>query len=532
MSESGYDYVIVGAGSAGCTLAARLTEDPGVRVLLLESGGKDRSPNIKIPAAFGKQFHTKLDWDYSTVPQAGCANRELYSPRGRSLGGSSSMNAMLYVRGRPIDYDLWESEGATGWGWQDVEPYFRRAEDHAGGADEIHGAGGPLRTMKVRSPHDLTNQFYAAAEAAGIPYNRDYNGPEQDGVSPSQVTQHGGKRWSAADAYLKPNMKRPNLTVRTNATVLGLDLEGDRVTGVRLSGRRGRTETVRADRDVVLCAGAYGSPQLLMVSGIGPADHLADVGVDVRHDLPGVGQNLHDHPFCVCIWDAHDGPSLLDAEKPRALLEWVMRKSGPLTSPVAEALGFVKTRPGLPAADVQFHMAPAYYVDHGETVYEGHACTIGPVLVTPKSRGQLTLRTADPSDHPLIDPNALSEPEDVESMLAGMELAREIARSGPYAQSLGKELFPGPDVTDRQALEDDLRQRVELIYHPVGTCRIGPLEAGGVVDPDLRVHGIEGLRVVDASVMPVVPGGNTNAPTIMVAEKAADHILGKVPTPA
>ena len=252
----------------------------------------------------------------------------------------------------------------------------------------------------------------------------------------------------------------------------------------------------------------------------------------VRHDLPGVGQNLHDHPFCVCIWDAHDGPSLLDAEKPRALLEWVLRKSGPLTSPVAEALGFVKTRPGLPAADVQFHMAPAYYVDHGETVYEGHACTIGPVLVTPKSRGQLTLRSADPSDHPLIDPNALSEPEDVESMLAGMELAREIAHSGPYAESLGKELFPGPDVTDRQMLEDDLRQRVELIYHPVGTCRIGPPEAGGVVDSDLRVHGLEGLRVVDASVMPVVPGGNTNAPTIMVAEKAADHILGKVPAPA
>ena len=237
MSE--YDYVIVGAGSAGCTLAARLTEDPAVRVLLLEAGGKDRSPNIKIPAAFGKQFHTKLDWDYSTVPQAGCANRQLYSPRGRALGGSSSMNAMLYVRGRPLDYDLWESEGAAGWGWQDVEPYFRRAEDHAAGADEIHGAGGPLRTSKVRSPHDLTNQFYAAAEAAGVPYNRDYNGPEQDGVSPAQVTQHGGKRWSAADAYLKPNIKRPNLHVRTNVAVRGLQLEGDRVTGVELAGRRG-----------------------------------------------------------------------------------------------------------------------------------------------------------------------------------------------------------------------------------------------------------------------------------------------------
>jgi choline dehydrogenase-like flavoprotein len=263
-----------------------------------------------------------------------------------------------------------------------------------------------------------------------------------------------------------------------------------------------------------------------MLSGIGPAGHLQEVGVPVRHELPGVGQNLHDHPFCVCIWDAHDGPSLLDAEKPRAMLEWLLRRSGPLTSPVAEALAFVKTRPGLPAADIQFHMAPAYYVDHGATEYEGHAVTIGPVAITPKSRGHLELRSADPADNPRIFTNALTEPEDVESMLAGMELAREIARSGPYAESLGEELFPGPDVTDRAALEDDLRSRVELIYHPVGTCRMGAGEEA-VVDPDLRVRGLEGVRVVDASVMPIIPGGNTNAPTIMVAEKAADHILGR-----
>jgi len=436
------------------------------------------------------------------------------------------MNAMLYVRGRPLDYDLWESEGAEGWGWAGVEPYFKRAEDYSGGADEIHGAGGPLRTTKVRSPHELTNQFYAAAEAAGIPYTRDYNSPEQDGAGPAQVTQHSGARWSTADAYLKPNLGRPNLTVRTKVKVEGLELEGDRVVGVRVSAGRSGFEVLRPGREVVLCAGSYGSPQLLMLSGIGPAGHLEQVGVQVRHDLPGVGQNLHDHPFCVCIWDAHDGPSLLDAEKPRAMLEWLLRRSGPLTSPVAEALAFVKTRAGLPAADVQFHMAPAYYVDHGATAYEGHAVTIGPVAIAPKSRGHVELRSSDPADAPRILTNALTEPEDVESMLAGMELAREVAHSGPYARSLGKELFPGEDVTDRQALEDDLRSRVELIYHPVGTCRMGSGDRA-VVDSDLRVRGLEGLRVVDASIMPVIPGGNTNAPTIMVAEKAADHILGR-----
>jgi choline dehydrogenase len=528
---SQFDYVIVGAGSAGCVLAARLSEDPTVQVLLLEAGGGNRHPNVTIPAAFGKQFHTKLDWDYWTEPEPGCADRRLYSPRGRMLGGSSSMNAMLYVRGRPLDYDMWESQGAAGWGWSDVEPYFKKAEDYSGGADEVHGEGGPLRTTKVRSPHDLTNQFYAAAEAAGIPYNPDYNTPEQEGVSPAQVTQHGGRRWSTADAYLKPNAKRPNLTVRTKVQVTGLEMDGERVTGVRLAAGRDGSEVVRCAREVILAAGAYGSPQLLMLSGIGPAGHLESVGIPPVHELPGVGQNLHDHPFCVCIWDAHDGPSLVDAEKPRALLEWILRRSGPLTSSVAEAFAFVRTRSGLPAADIQFHMAPAYYVDHGATTYEGHAVTIGPVLVTPKSRGHLELRSADWADKPRIFTNALTEPEDVESMVDGMELAREIARSGPYGQSLGKELFPGDGVTDRQALEDDLRSRVELIYHPVGTCRMGD-DDDAVVDADLRVRGLEGLRVVDASIMPVVPGGNTNAPTIMVAEKAADHILGRVPTAA
>ena len=524
-----YDYVIVGAGSAGCVLAARLAEDPSTRVLVLEAGVSDRHPNVMIPAAFGKQFHTKLDWDFATEPEPGAHGRSLYMPRGKSLGGSSSMNAMLYVRGRPADYDGWERDGATGWGWDDVLPYFKKSERYFGGDSDLHGGQGPLEVSKVRSPLDLTHKFYAAAEAVGIPYNPDYNGTEQEGISPSQVTQRGGRRWSASDAFLRPAMKRgDNLEVVTGAKVHGLEWEGERVVGVRYSaGRLRKQETVaRAARETIVCAGAIGSPQLLMVSGIGPAAHLEEHGVRVRHDLPGVGQNLHDHPYVVLVWDAHDNRSLLDAEKPKAMLEWLLRRSGPLSSPVAEALAFVRTRPDLPAADIEFHVAPAYFVEHGAATYEGNALTTGPTLLSPKSRGEVTLRSSDPFAKPRIQVNVLQEQEDVDSMVAGVELAREIGRSGPLAGVLGQELFPGEQIQGREAIEDDLRRRVELIYHPVGTCRMG---SGGeaVLDPELRVRGVEGLRVVDASVFPTIPGGNTNAPTMMVAEKAADLIRGR-----
>src|SRR4051794_11926549 len=319
------DYVIVGAGSAGCVLANRLTEDPGVRVVLLEAGGKDRSPNIKIPAAFAQQFHTKLDWDYYSEPEPGAANRKLYLPRGKSLGGSSSMNAMLYVRGRPLDYDLWEQQGASGWGWNDVRPYFLKAENDERGASEHHGAGGPVNIQNQRSPRRINADFIKAAQAAGIPRATDYNSPEQDGVDMFQVFQKHGRRWSAADAYLRPAMKRPNLEVLTHATVEGLELEGDRVTGVRYHGRIGGTKTVRAEREVILSAGAFGSPQLLMLSGIGPADHLRQVGVTVRHELPGVGQNLQDHPFITMLNESNDAHSLYKADAPKNMAEWVLR---------------------------------------------------------------------------------------------------------------------------------------------------------------------------------------------------------------
>ncbi len=521
-----YDYIIVGAGSAGCVLANRLSEDPSVRVLLLEAGGKDRSLKIKIPAAFPEQFHTKLDWDYATEPEPHVDGRSLFIPRGKVLGGSSSMNAMLYVRGRPLDYDGWEAQGAPGWGYADVLPYFIKAEDNVRGASEHHGAGGPLHVEEQRSPRPLNRRLLAASEAAGIPRIVDYNGPEQDGCSMAQVTQRGGRRFSAADAYLRPALGRPNLEVRTKVTVLGVELDGDRAAGVRLRKGRGSVEVVRAEREVLLSAGAIGSPQLLLLSGIGPADELRAAGVEVRHDLPGVGRNLQDHPFVTMIWEVSDQQTLYGADGPRSLAEWLLRKSGKLSSTVAEVLAFTRTRGGLPAADIQFHMGAAYFEDHGADTYDGHCMVIAPVLVSPQARGQVWLRSADPTAKPCIITNTLSAPEDVESMIAGMRLARDIAAQSPLREIVLKTLKPEIDSIEREDLEADLRRRLMLIYHPVGTARMSDTHADAVVDSRLSVHGLEGLRVIDASIMPRITGGNTNAPTIMIAERGADLIRG------
>lgn len=518
-----YDYVIVGAGSAGCVLANRLTEDPAVRVLLIEAGRRDRHPNIKIPAAFAKQFQTKLDWDLATEAEPHCDNRSLYVPRGKGLGGSSSMNAMLYVRGNPLDYDGWAAVGAEGWGWDEVRPYFLKAEDNQRGDSEHHATGGPLRVEDARSPRPLTGRFLAACEEAGVPRIDDYNGPEQDGASMVQVTQRGGRRWSTADAYLRPAQKRPNLEVVTGALVCGVEITNGIATGVRYSRRRGGERVARAEREVILAAGAIGSPQLLMLSGVGPAAQLREAGVPVVHDLPGVGENLQDHPYVSCVWDVPGGGSLADAEKPKALLEYLLRRSGPLSSSVAEAFAFVRSRPGLPAPDLQFHFAPAYFVDNGFEEYDGHAITMGPVLVKPRARGWVRLRSADPAAKPRILTNSLSDDEDVAALVAGVRLSREIAAAGPFAEALGRELFPGAEVDTDEAIAADARRRAELLYHPVGTCRIGT-GPEAVVSPALQVHGLQRLRVVDASVMPLIPGGNTNAPTIMIAEKAADLI--------
>jgi choline dehydrogenase len=519
---SNADYVIVGAGSAGCVLAARLSEDPDVNVTLIEAGGKGRHPNIAIPAAFAKQFKTKLDWDFATEPEPYCDQRSLYVPRGRGLGGSSNMNAMLYVRGRPLDYDLWERDhGATGWGWSNVLPYFLKAEDNQRGRSEFHSSGGPVRIEDERSPRKLTGRFMAATANAGVPRIDDYNGPEQDGVAPVQVFQKNGRRWSAADAYLRPVLKRNNLRVLTNKLVTGVEVTNGRASGVKL----GDGEVIKAEREVLLAAGAIGSPQLLLLSGIGPAGDLGEVGIPVVHELPGVGANLQDHPYCTPVWESSQPESLYGADKPKYLLEWVLRRSGPLTSSVAEAFAFIRSRPGLPAPDIQFHFAPAYFVDHGNEEFEGHAFTAGPVLVTPRSRGTVTLRSADPSAKPRILTNTLAEPEDVAALVSAIKLVREWVKAEPLAEATRREIYPGPTVTSDEDLEAWLRAHVELIYHPSGTCKMGAGD-DAVVDPQLRVRGIDGLRVCDASVFPLIPGGNTAAPTMMVAEKGADLIRG------
>jgi choline dehydrogenase len=523
------DYVIVGAGSAGCVLANRLSEDPSVKVTLIEAGGSDRDLKVRMPAAFANQFHTRLDWDFATEPEPAVDGRSLYVPRGKMLGGSSSMNAMLYVRGRPLDYDLWEKQGATGWGWKDVLPYFLRSEDNVRGASEFHGAGGELRVSEQRSPRaDVDRRLIEACVAAGIPRIDDYNGPEQDGVAMAQVTQRDGRRWSCADAFLRPALKRSNLELISRATVVGLELEGERATGVRYR-RRGRVRVAGAGREVILAAGAIGSPQILLLSGIGPGQHLREVGVDLRHELPGVGRNLHDHPFVTVLYELARGPSLYRADSPRHLAEWLLRRTGPLTSTAAEVFAFVRSRPGLPAPDLQFHMGGLYFEDHGQEEFDGHAMTIAPVLVSTKSRGAVWLRSADPHEKPRILTNSLSEPDDVDSLIAGMKLAREIAAQPPLADLVEREIKPGPDAGDRDALEADLRRRLMLIYHPVGTCRMSDTGEDAVVDSKLHVHGIDGLRVADASVMPTISGGNTNAATIMIGEKASDLIRGRAP---
>jgi choline dehydrogenase-like flavoprotein len=440
------------------------------------------------------------------------------------------MNAMLYVRGRPLDYDLWESQGAAGWGWREVLPYFLKSEDNVRGASEFHGAGGPLRVSNQRSPRaEVDRRLIAASEAAGIRRSHDYNGPEQDGVAMFQVNQRDGRRWSTADAFLRPAMKRPNLEVMTRTRTLRVDLEGDRAVGVQIDRPRTHGRSIRAEREVILSAGAIQSPQLLLLSGIGSADEVRSIGLEARHNLPGVGRNLQDHPFVTLIWEISDQNTLHRADRPKPLAEWVLRRTGPLTSSVAEVVAFVRTRPGLPAADVQFHMGAAYYEDHGAETYDGHCAVIAPVLVSPQARGQVWLRSADPTAKPRIVTNSLSAPDDLRSLVDGMELAREIASQGPMREIIVSEIKPGSDQRDRTDLESDLRRRLMLIYHPVGTCRMSDVGDDAVVDSSLRVHGLKNLRVVDASVMPIIPGGNTNAPTIMLAERAADLIRGRMP---
>jgi choline dehydrogenase len=517
-----FDYVIVGAGSAGCALANRLSEDPQVRVLVLEAGGPDRKQEIQIPAAFAKLFKTSFDWAYETEPQAHLGNRRLYWPRGKMLGGSSSMNAMMYIRGHRHDYDAWRDQGNPGWGFAEVLPYFRRLENEERGASEFHGVGGPLNIADLRTVNPLTRAFLAGAQEIGIPATIDFNGLQQEGVGLTQVTQKRGKRHSTAVAYLKPALSRANLEVTTWAQATRILFEGGRAVGLAYL-HDGKTEQVRAKREVILAGGAINSPQLLLLSGVGSAEQLSPMGIKVIRDLPGVGQNLQDHLVAIAAFQCTQPITLASAERLSNIMKFLLFKDGPLTSNIAEAAGFVKSRSTLPAPDLELIFAPVYFIDHGFGNPPGHGFTIGAVLLQPESRGQITLGSPDPLAPPLIQPNYLSTPSDATTLVDGVKLARRIAQASAFATYRGEEIIPGPSAQSDEAIAEQVRHYAQTLYHPVGTCKMGsdPL---AVVDEELRVRGVEGLRVVDASVIPTVPRGHTNAPTVMIAEKAADLI--------
>jgi choline dehydrogenase len=513
-----YDYVIVGAGSAGCVLASRLSEDPDVRVLLLEAGPPDVNQNIHVPLGYLQLGGTEVDWDYDSGPERECSGRRIPLPRGRVLGGSSSINAMVYIRGNHLDYDEW---GVPGWGWADLMPYFLKAEDNERGASEWHGAGGPLPVSEGRSDNAISRAFVDAGVQAGLPRNDDFNGAEQDGVGLYQVTQRGGQRASAAVAYLHPASERPNLTVLPYMLVHRLLLEGSRAVGVEAS-KLGELQQFHAEREVILAAGAYNSPQLLMLSGIGPAEHLMMRELPVVLDQPAVGENLSDHPATQLVWTTPEPESLLLSLEPAALERYEASQTGPFASNLAEAGGFARLQDGAPAPDIQFHMAPVQIVDDGMRDPEEHGIWVSACLLTPKSRGTVRLRSADPTAKPLIFSEFYTAGDDMQRMIAGHRLAQEICAQ-PALERYCATPFNVPTGDSEEDQRAHVARTTFAIYHPVGTCRMGE-DAAAVVDPDLRVNGIEALRVVDASVMPAVTRGNTNAPTIAIAERAADLI--------
>ena len=525
-----FDYIVVGGGSGGCVVAGRLTERPDVTVCVLEAGNRGDGTLVNVPTGAVAMMPTRINnWAFETVPQAGLGGRRGYQPRGKALGGSSAINAMVYIRGHRSDYDHWAALGNDGWAYDDVLPYFRLSEHNERFDDAWHGRDGPLWVSDLRTGNPFHARYLEAARQAGLPLTDDFNGAQQEGIGLYQVTQKHGERWSAARAYLLPHVgRRDNLTVETHAQVLRILFDGTRAIGVEVR-QHGEVRTLHARREVVLAAGAFQTPQLLMLSGVGPAAELARVGIRTLADLPGVGRNLQDHPDFIFGYGTRSVDTLgVSAggglRMLRELLRFRRERRGMLTSNFAEGGGFLKTRAELDAPDIQLHFVVALVDDHARRLHAGHGMSCHVCLLRPRSRGAVTLQSADPLAAPRIDPAFFGDPRDLDDMVAGFKLTRRLMQAPALAAWITRDLFTANVTTDDE-IRDVLRRRTDTVYHPVGTCRMGR-DALAVVDPQLRVRGLQGLRIVDASVMPTLIGGNTNAPTIMIAEKAVDLMRG------
>jgi choline dehydrogenase len=517
-----FDHIVIGAGSAGCAVAARLSEDPHRQVLLLEAGGSDRRIAARAPLAFSSMFHTPADWDHQTEPEPAAGNRTMHHPRGKILGGTSAMNASLWVRGSALDYDGW---GIPWWGWADVEPVFRRMESHFL-RDEAHGAGGPMKINPPRSPDPVTDAFVRSAVASGIAATDDLSGPALDGVGRSPTTVVGGRRWSTARGYLDPARRRRNFHLMTQALVRGIVIRNGRAVGVELK-HRGRLEQLRASSDIVLSAGAFNTPQLLQLSGIGPAEHLRSVGVDVVADNPAVGAHLTDHPATFCNFELRPPwIGLYDAANPKYLVQWLTSGRGKLSSSAAEALAHVRTRPGLAAVDMQLILAPAFFFENGAATHPRPAYSIGQSLWTPASRGEVRIVSPDPDVPVSVRLNLLSERDDVEALIGGIRRTRGIVAASPLREMTTAEITPGPEFQRDDDLEAWVRGSEQHSSHPACSARIGR-RGEGALDPQLRVHRVGNLRVADASALHSIPRANTGAPSIMVGERCADFIRGR-----